>query len=67
MLVRVIRVPAMPGGLSLVIDDQPGSPILWVLEEDFSPAAAAMLESAMTVSTWYWERKPTVRARLHAV
>lgn len=68
MLVRVIRVAAMPGGLSLVVDDQPDCPIVWVLEEDYSAAAASMLEAAMNVSVWYWDRKPAVRrANLRAV
>jgi hypothetical protein len=68
MLVRVVRVPSMPGGLSLVVDDHPECPVIWVLEEDYSSAAAAMLESAMNVSIWYWDRKPAAaRARLRAV
>lgn len=68
MLVRVIRVAAIPGGLSLVIDDQPDCLVVWVLEKDYSAAAANMLEAAMNVSVWHWTRRPAVlRANLRAV
>jgi hypothetical protein len=39
-----------------------------VLKEDYSSAAASMLEAAMNVSVWYWDRKPAMsRANLRAV
>ncbi|WP_331445806.1 hypothetical protein [Streptomyces xanthochromogenes] len=67
-MVRVVRVRSLPGGLSIFVDDQPDSLVIWVLEDDFKPEAAQMVEAAFNLSVYYWLRKPALhRSSLRAV
>lgn len=47
MLVRVIRVPGLPGGASAIFDVQAGgTPVLW-LQEGVPPDSARALQSEL--------------------
>lgn len=70
MMVRVVRVACLPGGLSIFVDDQPDSLVIWVLKEDYSKDQVAMLEAAFNILNEYWARKPAMcpgRPSLRAV
>jgi hypothetical protein len=45
--VRVIRVGAIPFGLSALVDQQPGSLVVWLLESDWSEATARLMEQVL--------------------
>lgn len=67
MMVRVVRVACLPGGLSMFVDEQPASMVIWVLKEDYSEDQVAMWESALNSVIGCEARKPTRRAVLRAV
>lgn len=47
MMVRVLRVGRLPAGLSIVVDEQPGSLVVWVLREDYSERQVARMEAEL--------------------
>lgn len=57
-MVRVVRVPALPGGVSIFIDDQPDSTVIWVLEGDYTRDKASELEQAFNTIVSYWAQVP---------
>ena len=67
MMVRVVRVACLPGGLSMFVDQQPDSMVIWVLTEDYSEDQVTMLEAALNTLAGYHSRKPARRAVLRAV
>ncbi len=67
MMVRVVRVACLPGGLSMFVDEQPASMVIWVLKEDYSEDQVAMWESALNSAIGCEARKPIGRAVLRAV
>lgn len=54
----------MPGGLSVFVDDQPESVIIWVLREDYSRRQVAVLEASLNAAS---RQVPVKRATLRAV
>lgn len=69
MLVRVVRVPALPGGISIFVDDHPDGLILWVLQSEWPELTAMVLELALNVTRTHWTRNAAtaMRASLRAV
>lgn len=68
MSVRVIRVGSIPFGLSVLIDDQPGSLVVWLLERDWPEATAELLEQVLTaVYAAHGEPATALRRDLHPV
>jgi hypothetical protein len=66
--VRVIRVGSIPFGLSVLIDDQPGSLIVWLLECEWPEATAELLERVLTaVYAADGESATALRRDLHPV
>lgn len=47
MRARVIRVKTIPFGLSALVDEQPGSLVVWLLESEWSEARARLVEQAL--------------------
>jgi len=47
--VRVVRVGSIPFGLSALIDEQPGSLVVWLLEGDWPEPLARLIEQIMNV------------------
>jgi hypothetical protein len=45
--VRVIRVGAIPFGLSVLVDEQPGSLVVWLLDSDWSEDLARHIEQIL--------------------
>jgi hypothetical protein len=50
VVVRVVRVASIPFGLSALIDEQPGSLVVWLLAGAWSKERARRLEEALTAS-----------------
>ncbi|ONK09507.1 hypothetical protein [Streptomyces sp. MP131-18] len=62
MRVQSIRVPDLPGGASCIIDDQPGSVIMW-LRDDLTAEDVAELMAAVwaaNTSQGFYERQPPI-------
>lgn len=70
MMVRVVRVACLPGGLSIFVDDQQESLVVWVLKKDYTAAQVAMLEARYNRLNAARSRRAAVhagRAQLRAV
>lgn len=44
MEVHVIRVGSIPGGLSALVDERPGSLVVWLLKSEWLESDAQILE-----------------------
>lgn len=58
MLVRMVRMPYLPGGLTAIFDDQDDGLVIWVQEDIISEGAARMMERLYSVAVYYWQRRP---------
>jgi hypothetical protein len=50
VVLRVVRVASIPFGLSALIDEQPGSLVVWLLASAWSKERARRLEEALNAS-----------------
>ncbi|MDT0270626.1 hypothetical protein RM844_30570 [Streptomyces sp. DSM 44915] len=59
-MVRAIRVPELPGGAAIIIDDQPGSVIIWIRDTLTAGEVADMLAEVWSISEQrgLWRRMP---------
>jgi hypothetical protein len=46
--VRVVRVGSIPFDLSVLIDEQPGSLVVWLLESEWTESMARVLEQVLS-------------------
>lgn len=68
MSVRVVRVESIPFGLSALIDEQPGSLVVWLLASDWPEHRAWRLKKSLGVGPVSRERAEAVLHQdLHAV
>lgn len=68
MSVRVIRVGVIPFGLSVLVDEQPDSLVVWVLASEWPEEQAHLLERVLTALHPLQKHPATaVRPRLYAV
>lgn len=68
MRVRVIRVEAIPFGLSALVDEQPDSLIVWLLDSEWPEDPARLVEQIL--ATVWCSRENSVavpQPDLHAV
>lgn len=65
MWVRVIRVPAIPGGVSVFFDDQPEGIVIWLQEDEFSESTAAAFQAGLSLLSLHWTRIEGVEMRGH--
>lgn len=49
MGVHVVRVGDIPFGMSVLIDEQPGSLVVWLLESEWPEAVARLIERVLNV------------------
>jgi len=49
--VRVIRVGSIPYGLHALVDEQPGSLVVWLLESEWPEDLARLIEQILA-TTW---------------
>ncbi|WP_200309178.1 hypothetical protein [Streptomyces adelaidensis] len=47
--VHVIRVGSIPLGLSVLVDERPGSLVVWLLESEWSESLARVVEQLLRV------------------
>lgn len=59
MLVRMVRMPYLPGGVTAIYDGQPDGLVIWVQEDAISERAALMMERLYSVAVHYWQRPAT--------
>lgn len=59
-VIHVERVPVIPGGASLYIDDQPRHVVIWMREDLTAEEADRLLSHALThvAARRYWARVP---------
>ena len=57
-VIHVERVPDIPGGASVCVDDQPGNVVIWMREDLTAEEAAQALSQALThvAARQYWTR-----------
>lgn len=68
MRVRVFRVGSIPFGLSVLIDETPGSLTVWLLESEWPEHTARFLEQVLSALYAASDRLTSVAApELHAV
>lgn len=68
MRVRVIRVGAIPFNLSVLVDERPGSLIVWLLDSDWSEDFARHIEQILATPWCPRENSVAVpQPDLHAV
>ena len=68
MRVRVIRVAAIPCGLSVLVDEQAGSLVVWLLESEWPQPLAQSVEQILT-TLWSTREGPATMPQpdLHTV
>lgn len=68
MGVRVVKVGSIPFGLSVLVDERPGSLIVWLLESEWPQETAELLEQVLrSVRTAQGELATAIESGLHRV
>lgn len=66
--VRVVRVGSIPFGLSVLVDERPGSLVVWLLESDWPEPSARRVEQILRVRcALQANAATTAQLDLHAV
>lgn len=65
-MIRVVRVPAIPGGPVIYIDDLPDSCYIWVCEDYMTAQTAALIERVLCIGAECWMRAPIALAGVRA-